>query len=331
MNTHPQKIKKNNIKKIFFTWAIYFFIIVAMITLSPYNFELDAKGKFSWVINTFDMFENLFLLFPIGFFLTLASDKIKLIDIIKFTFIGFIFSASVEFSQLFLKSRSSQYWDVIGNTISIVLGILVGICVKPLANKLIITRSSIATLISTLFAISILLIIRLMMNNQKFGLLEFSLLVCASGILTLLFSYYSIKNNNMPASITAVITIIFVLVSLSPLLLTNITLLLMLSLFFGLIVPTCVYFMSATHAISQSNKQKILLTLTYPPIIVFSVLAIINLLTINSGFSILELDRLYKVNEGRGVGGIIVQVFLLLTITIQLLSYILSTKKYNPK
>lgn len=325
-----KQFKNNNVSNLFSTWAFYFFIIITTITLSPYNFDFATKGVFTWRINTFDMFANLFLLFPIGFFFTLSSDKVKPIDIVKYTAIGFIFSLFIEFSQLFLKSRSSQYWDIIANTISIILGSFTAICLKPLTNKLSITKSSIAMLISTLFLLSILLIIRLMMNNQSFGFFELSLLLCSSGLLVLILSHYSLKNNSLSPSISALISITFVFVSLFPLLFTNTPLFLILSLLSGLLVPACVFVMSITDNISNSTKKMIIFIIIYPPIIVFSGIAITNLMATSTGFSILLLDRLYGVNEGRGVGGVMVQAFLLLTITVQLLNYILlSKKKYN--
>ncbi|MBL0709549.1 MAG: VanZ family protein, partial [Colwellia sp.] len=152
-----KKAKKNNIKNLFTTWIIYFSIIVIAVTLSPYNFDFSLQKEFSWKMNSLDMFENLFLLFPIGFLFAISSNKIKLIDIVKYTVIGFIFSLLVESSQLFLKTRTSQYWDVIANTISMFLGVLLGIGFKPLANKLMINRLSISNLVSALFAIGLLL------------------------------------------------------------------------------------------------------------------------------------------------------------------------------
>jgi glycopeptide antibiotics resistance protein len=319
--------KRSNIKKLFYTWAFYFFIIVMAITLSPYNFDFSNKSTFSWTINTIDMFENLFLLFPIGFFLALSSDKLKPITFIKYIAIGFIFSFFIEFSQLFLKSRVSQYWDVIANTISIILGALVAALLKPLTHKWVIKQSSIALLISTLFALSILLILRLMMNNQGVGLFEYCLLLCSSGILILIFSHYSRKNNHLSASKSSVIGILFLFISLFPLLFTDLTLLLVLSLLFGLIVPAGVYLMHFIQSISHSNKKMVIFIIIYLPIIVFSGLALTNLLTTKVGFSIFELDKLYTINDGRGVGGVIVQALLLLAISFQLLSYALPSKK----
>lgn len=316
--------KKNNTEEISYRWAIYFFIIVIMITLSPYNFEFNTENLFSWKINTFDMFENLFLLFPIGFFLALSNNKNNKTNILKYTVIGFFFSCFIEYSQLFLESRTSQYWDVIANTLSMVLGLFIGIMLEPLVKKSVIIRSSITKLISTLFALSILIIIRLMMNNQRFGLFEFSLLVCGSGLLILIYSHYSLKNNEILTSLSAVTTIFFIFISLFPLLFTNITLYLILSLFFGLTVPTIIFLL---HAVSYSNKKRIIFLIIFPPLMVFSVLAITNLITASPEFSIFQLDRLYSVNEGRGVGGVMVQAFLLLIITFQLLSYIFYSLK----
>lgn len=322
-----KNLSKSNIENTFQSWAFYFSLIILLITLSPYNFEFSETSVFSWRINTFDMFENLFLLFPIGFFLTLSNNKISATDIIKYAAIGFIFSLFIESSQLFLKSRTSQYWDVIANTLSVVFGIVTGLILKPLTKKLLKVRTSIIKLTSTLFAVSILILIRLMMNKQQFGLFELSLIVCGCGLLILIFNHYSLKKKSIligPSSVTA---IIFIFITLFPLLLTNITLLLVLSLIFGLIVPTSVYLMANNQNISRANQKKIIFTLIYPPIIFFTALAIINLIAISTDFALFEHDKIYKLSNGRGVGGVMVQFLLLCTISTQLFQSIFSTKK----
>ena len=315
----------------FFAWAVYFFIIVTTVTVSPYNFDFTIQSTFSWSINSFDMFENLFLLFPIGFFLTLSNNNINLIDIIKYTVVGFIFSVFIECTQLFLESRISQYWDVIANTFSTLLGSLVALCLKPFKNKLVITRQPIATLMSTLISINILLIIRLMMNGQLFGLLEFSLLFCGNGILVLIFSHYTRISNSISASKAAVITISYCFITIFPVLATNTTLVSVLSLLFGLTVPACVYWMTSNHAISYTGKKLISFCVLFAPIIIFSALSLADLISLNFGFSILQPERLYSAKETRSVGGQMVQMFLLLTIVTQLLSYISSHKKQKIK
>jgi glycopeptide antibiotics resistance protein len=330
MNIPAQKrkqLKKNNVSNLFSTWAIYFFIIVMMITLSPYTFEYNAKNEFSWVIKTFDMFENLFLLCPLGIFLTLSNNKVNAINIIKYIALGFILSSFIEYSQLFLDNRVSQYWDIIANTLSMILGVIIGLILNPLIKKLIRMRSSMIKLSSTLFAISILIILRLMMNSQTFGLFEFSLLLCASGLLILMFNHYSLKNNNIMADISAITAIAFIFISLFPLLLTNITLFLILSLFFVLTVPTSVFLMFKPYIISQRYKKRIIFILTFLPVMFFSLIAVKNLLVIDIGFSIFQSDRSYSTSDGRGVGGVVVQAFLLFIITTQLFNHIYSFEK----
>ena len=330
MNTSylkTENLSKNNIEKTFQSWAIYFSLIILLITLSPYNFEFGEKSVFLWRISTFDMFENLFLLFPIGVFLTLSNNRISATDIIKYAAIGFIFSLFIESSQLFLKSRTSQYWDVVANTLSMVFGIVTGLTLKPLTKKLSKVRTSIIKLTSTLFAVSILIIIRLMMNKQQFGLFELSLLVCGCGLLILIFNHYSLKKKSLLVGPSSVLTLVFIFISLFPLLLTNITLLLIISLIFGLIVPASVYLMSNNQNISRANQKKIIFTIVYPPIIIFTVLAIMNLITINTDFAIFQQDKIYRLNNGRGVGGVMVQFLLLCTIATQLFQSIFSAKK----
>jgi glycopeptide antibiotics resistance protein len=67
-------------------------------------------GESSWKINAFDMLENLFLLFPIGFCLTLSQTQaLKFSNIIKLTLLGLMLSFGVEAIQLFLDAKTSQY------------------------------------------------------------------------------------------------------------------------------------------------------------------------------------------------------------------------------
>lgn len=322
-----KNLPKSNIEKTFRVWTIYFFLIILLITLSPYNFNLNEKSIFSWKNNTLDIFENFFLLFPIGFFLTLSNNKISTTDIIKYAAIGFIFSLFIESSQLFLKGRTSQYWDVIANTVGMVFGVVTGLTFNPLTKSLAKVCATIIKLISTFFTLSILIIIRLMMNKQQFGLFELSLLICGCGLLILIFNHYSLERNNVLVAPSSVLTLVFIFISLFPLLLTNINLFLILSLIFSLIVPASIYLMTDNQNISRANQKKIIFTLIYPPIIFFTALAIINLIAISTDFALFEHDKIYKLSNGRGVGGVMVQFLLLCTISTQLFQSIFSTKK----
>lgn len=104
---------------------------------------------------------------------------------------------------------------------------------------------------------------------------------------------------------------------------------LILSLIFGLIVPASVYLMSKNQTISRTTQKHIIFTIIFPPIIIFTSLAIMNLIAINTDYAIFPQDKVYRLNNGRGVGGVMVQFFLLCIIVTQLFNSIFITKKKN--
>jgi glycopeptide antibiotics resistance protein len=116
--------------------VVYFTLIAFALTLSPFHFELALLKTFSWKHNPFDVFVNLFLLFPVGLFAVLAKRVCKSVDILLYLALGLGLSVSIESLQLLIPQRTSQYWDVICNTISVMLGAGVGVVIKPVLNQI---------------------------------------------------------------------------------------------------------------------------------------------------------------------------------------------------
>jgi glycopeptide antibiotics resistance protein len=285
-------------------------------------------GEFSWRINAFDMFENLFLLFPIGFFFTLSqTTAFKFDSIIKLTLLGFMLSFFVESMQLFLDVRTSQYWDLIANTLSMTLGLLTALACKSLIDKFRISSFAISKLIHALFAITILLLIRLMTNHQDFALLELSLLLCGCGILILIFSHYSMKKKYALINQTTIATIIFVIISFFPLFISNTKLFLLLTLLCSLVTPLTVYLMMEPHRLVYLSKKNILLLLSYLTIIMALSLTISNNVAMDSSGPIFLLDNLAVQYNARIVGSFVIQAFLFFITTYQLLAYFIYSNK----
>lgn len=116
--------------------AVYFVLIAFALTLSPFHFEIAPLKTFSWKHAPFDLFVNLFLLFPVGLFVVLAKRECKLVDILLYLALGLGLSVSIESLQLLVPQRTSQYWDVICNTISVLLGAGVGAVIKPVLTQI---------------------------------------------------------------------------------------------------------------------------------------------------------------------------------------------------
>ena len=227
----------------------------------------------------------------------------------------------VEAMQLFLDARTSQYWDLIANTLSITLGLITALACKSFIDKININSLGISKLLHALFAITILLLVRQMSNYQHFALLELSLLLCACGILILIFSHYSMKKRYALINQTTIATLTFVMVSMFPLFISNINLFLLLTLLCSLLTPLTVYLMVRPHKLSYLSKKNMLLLVSYLTIIIALSFTISNNVTMDSAEPVSLYNNLVVQYNARIVGGFVIQTFLLLIITYQLLGY----------
>ena len=87
------------------------------------NFQFDGGGRYTWVFHSGDFIVNCFLLFPLGYiFLEFLGSSFSFKNLFKAILVGGLISIAIESSQLLLDQRTSQYWDVIANTFSFMLG-----------------------------------------------------------------------------------------------------------------------------------------------------------------------------------------------------------------
>jgi glycopeptide antibiotics resistance protein len=113
-------------------WSIYSGFIALAFTLSPFNFDLNTSQVFTWRWGTFDLFSNLFLLLPIGAALGLSGASLKFRHVLLYFLFALLLSFTIETMQLFIAVRTSQYWDVICNVTSFMMGLMIGKSCKPM-------------------------------------------------------------------------------------------------------------------------------------------------------------------------------------------------------
>jgi hypothetical protein len=164
---------------------VYFTLIAFALTLSPFHFEINPLKSFSWKHGPLDLFVNLFLLFPVGLFAVLAKRECKSVDILLYLALGLGLSFSIESLQLLIPERTSQYWDVICNTISLMLGVVVGTVIKAALSQ--IGRYHDAgqmLLVNILIAVAILLVTYSMQYQAEIQIFVIALLLLTSCLIT---------------------------------------------------------------------------------------------------------------------------------------------------
>ena len=126
--------KKNTIRKrqIVFTAILtsYIVFILCMTVIrepgSGFKAELIPFGSYSIPSLRNEIILNYILFIPFGFLLCLSRDmKIK-----KVVLTGFLFSLSIELSQLIFRVGLFEFDDMIGNTVGCLLGASVGKVVR---------------------------------------------------------------------------------------------------------------------------------------------------------------------------------------------------------
>ncbi|QPG05131.1 VanZ family protein [Salinimonas marina] len=106
-------------------WLLTTTCFILLLTLSPYDFSSQAQ-TFSWDYRPTDVRDNLLLLAPIGLCLAFGFGPVKWWGWIVYLVCGLGISSGIEYAQLYLPTRTSQYWDVIANTLSLPLGAAIG-------------------------------------------------------------------------------------------------------------------------------------------------------------------------------------------------------------
>ena len=113
-----------------------------LLTLSPFLFQTVTIGSFSWIYNAADIIANLILFIHVGFFWVLfLGPKYNIIKkLLSCMVVGLLLSVLIESLQLMLVARTAQYWDVICNTVSAVIGGIIGILVHHLITNFLMTH-----------------------------------------------------------------------------------------------------------------------------------------------------------------------------------------------
>jgi VanZ family protein len=112
---------------------IYMCVVVAVITLIPFEFQRPQRLVIHWTTNFSDFVTNIFLFVPVGFLFRLArrrhSDSVCLQPLM----LGLFFSLAVETAQAFLPARYTQVTDVVTNGFGAWLG---GVAYGLIKNRL---------------------------------------------------------------------------------------------------------------------------------------------------------------------------------------------------
>lgn len=132
-------------------WALYSLVCILVYTLSPFEFKPNQVTEFSWKYNLRDILQNILLMLPLGFFGVLSSKRFKPKNLITYFIFGILLSSLIESIQLTIGDRYSQYWDIICNSV----GLLIGAITASLLQKKIFAHMTILNE-DTFFLINIL-------------------------------------------------------------------------------------------------------------------------------------------------------------------------------
>jgi glycopeptide antibiotics resistance protein len=166
-------------------WSIYAVFAALAFTLSPFNFDPNTSQVFTWRWWAIDLFSNLFLLMPVGaaLGLGLAHTSFKFHHVLLYLLFALTLSFAIEAMQLFIAVRTSQYWDVICNVTSFMLGLMIGKSFKPmmlhfkqLTTTILNNTEAFDRLISILLAVILLLVIRAISSSATIEIYDFALL-----------------------------------------------------------------------------------------------------------------------------------------------------------
>ena len=94
---------------------IYMSMMVALITLIPFEFRMPERFHITWSTNFTDLVTNIFLFVPIGFLLRLTRLKDADFLCLQPLVLGLLLSFAVESAQVFIPGRYPQVIDVITN------------------------------------------------------------------------------------------------------------------------------------------------------------------------------------------------------------------------
>ncbi len=93
----------------------YVVALVLVLTLFPFNFEINRDFNFSWYGDTFDILCNVVLFIPIGFLYHLVHQQRFEHIPVRALGCAFALSCTIEISQLFLDNRYTSVSDILAN------------------------------------------------------------------------------------------------------------------------------------------------------------------------------------------------------------------------
>lgn len=100
----------------------YMTLVVAAITLIPFEFKAPARIAISLTVSVSDVLANVVLFLPLGFLFQLARRQAGYGSVLQALAFGVLVSTAVEACQLFLPGRRSSLIDVATNGLGVLLG-----------------------------------------------------------------------------------------------------------------------------------------------------------------------------------------------------------------
>jgi hypothetical protein len=97
-------------------------LVVAAITLIPFEFKAPEHLNITLTGGVLDIIENIVLYLPLGFLFQLARRQAEFVSLLRALAFGVLVSAALEACQLFLPGRNSSLIDVATNGLGALMG-----------------------------------------------------------------------------------------------------------------------------------------------------------------------------------------------------------------
>jgi hypothetical protein len=273
---------------------------------------------------SFDLLTNLFLLSPIGFFLTLLKQELSLKYFIHLLLLGLLGSVLIEGTQLFIPQRTSQYWDVICNIISMLLGAFAAtLILKFVTHKNTSNGYHPSILLSPLILIGLLLLMRTVNTECGWDGFTLSLIFISTGIMAITFSHVSkVKTATLPYYALLCCMAYLSLFTL-PLLWKDPTSFLIILLVIPILIFLSTLFLSKNSTFLLLNFRKSLAVILLIPFIYYWNKIINGPNSVLVNFSISHWEELKPLSQGRAMGVVLVELILMFGILVELIKYAL--------
>lgn len=328
MRTQP---KKNYLLNIFTTWSIYCSLFFVVLTLAPFNIQFDNPETFTWTFRALDLVENIFILFPVGLLFMLAQHEQKLKNILKCTIFGLLLSASVETVQLYIESRSSQYWDIIANTFGIFCGALCALSIKPFMRKLSISSKTTAKILNSIICLIILTLVRIMTNQQSLSYFEYCLIATSAMVTAHFITQYNRKEREKNFYNRILLAFIVSFISLFPLFISSPSLFYKLTIIHVLLTSIFCFMLIRKGKITNKTKRLIIQILVTVAVTTLLTISIYSLITTESGVVMFVSDTIKTSDNGRKYGGVVMGFIVLITLTLNQINIMLKSFNINSK